>query len=226
MIPITDEQILRLAPRSVLVYRKAFGRADEVLAKYAINSNALRLAHFMAQQLHETGGLRVLEESLNYSADALLSLFRKRITPAVARKIGRTDSHPADQPAIAEALYGGEWGRKNLGNTQPGDGYRFRGRGPTQLTGRANYRKLGRRLGIDLEGNPELALDIRYVLEIPACYWFDRGCNAIADADDLKAVTKAINGGHMGLADRAAWLEKTRTVWAHAASPAKCVGAA
>lgn len=93
-------------------------------------------------------------------------------------------------------------GRKDLGNTQPGDGRRYKGRGPIQLTGRANYRDYGRRLGIDLENHPEIAA-IPSLGMLTACtYWTVTGLNAFADKDDVLTITRRINGGTNGLADR------------------------
>ncbi len=93
-------------------------------------------------------------------------------------------------------------GRADLGNTQPGDGRRYKGRGPIQLTGRANYRRVGRRIGIDLESHPDMVSHPSVGLLVGCVYWADRGLNAKADADDLLGLTRAINGGTNGLADR------------------------
>lgn len=93
-------------------------------------------------------------------------------------------------------------GRKDLGNTVVGDGKRFKGRGPIQLTGRANYRTFGRRIGIDLENHPEIAAVPSIGLHTALEYWKDRNLNAYADRDDVMAITKRINGGTNGLADR------------------------
>jgi predicted chitinase len=93
-------------------------------------------------------------------------------------------------------------GRKSLGNTQPGDGARYKGRGIIQLTGRYNYKKYGDKLGIDLVNNPELASNPDVALRIAAQYWKDKGLNKLADNDDLRGITKRINGGHNGLRHR------------------------
>lgn len=95
-------------------------------------------------------------------------------------------------------------GRRDLGNTKPGDGRRFRGRGILQITGRANYNRAGLRLGLDLISNPELLATPGPALEAACAYWQDRVINRHADNDDLVAVTKAINGGTNGLEDRRA----------------------
>jgi putative chitinase len=101
-------------------------------------------------------------------------------------------------------------GRGDLGNTQAGDGRRFKGRGPIQLTGRANYRHYGQAIGIDLENHPEIAA-IPSVGILTAClYWHEHSLNALADADDIERITRRINGGVNGLADRKAQLVKTK----------------
>ena len=97
-------------------------------------------------------------------------------------------------------------GRKDLGNTQPGDGKLFKGRGPIQLTGRANYRTYGLALGIDFERHPELVAIPSIGLLVACRYWSVRGLNAYADADDVLTITRRINGGQNGLDDRKARL--------------------
>ncbi len=210
---VTEGQIRGLAPNAHLSYVKGIPFLIEGL-RLADIATPLRVAHFMAQILHESGGLRIREESFNYTADGLISTFgSKRVSRAIADRICRTPTRAADQQAIANALYGGLWGRKNLGNTLDGDGWRFRGRGPMQLTGRANYARFGEALDIDLVGKPDLALEPQYIFALPVAYWRERDCDAKADADDLEAVTRVINGGTIGIEDRAAWLKKTKAVW-------------
>lgn len=111
------------------------------------------LAYILATPYLETGGkMQPIRENLNYSVDGLLKTFgRHRISEADARRYGRAGGRPANQEAIANIIYGGEWGRENLGNTQPGDGWRFRGGGLAQITGRANYGKFG------IESDPSLS---------------------------------------------------------------------
>lgn len=99
-------------------------------------------------------------------------------------------------------------GRRDLGNTQPGDGRRFKGRGPIQLTGRTNYRAAGAALGLPLERNPTLAAQHDVGWRIAAWYWRTRGLNALADRGDFLAVTRRINGGTNGLADRRRYLSR------------------
>ncbi|OJT27696.1 hypothetical protein BO221_04870 [Archangium sp. Cb G35] len=96
-------------------------------------------------------------------------------------------------------------GRRDLGNTQPGDGRRYKGRGPIQLTGRNNYRDAGRALGVDLEGKPELAATPAVGFRTAAWFWRTRELNELADAGNFDAITKRINGGYNGKADRDAY---------------------
>lgn len=105
-------------------------------------------------------------------------------------------------------------GRADLGNTQRGDGRRYKGRGLLQLTGRANYRQMGTALGLPLEAQPELAAEPVTSLRIACEYWQSREINAKADADDLPAVTRAVNGGLNGLDDRRACLRRARAALA------------
>ncbi len=105
-------------------------------------------------------------------------------------------------------------GRRDIGNTQPGDGARFHGRGVFQLTGRANYRRYGALLGLDLESAPELAKDPAISLAIAFAYWREREINAAADADDVVRVTRLINGGRNGLAERTRLLCAAKAIWA------------
>jgi len=101
-------------------------------------------------------------------------------------------------------------GRRDLGNTQPGDGRRFKGRGPIQLTGRANYEAAGRALGLDLVRNPEQAASPEVGFRVAAWFWQTRGLNNLADQGDFRGITRRINGGYNGLADREAYLRRAQ----------------
>jgi putative chitinase len=103
-------------------------------------------------------------------------------------------------------------GRKDLGNTQPGDGIRYKGRGIFQLTGRANYRTIGAKIGKDLENNPKLAETPEISVLTALEYWKSRKLNPLADKDDVLAITKKINGGTNGFEDRKKYLAKAKTV--------------
>ena len=93
-------------------------------------------------------------------------------------------------------------GREDLGNVFPGDGKKFKGRGPIQLTGRANYRAFGKELGVDLENEPKLAASPQLGFRIAGCFWRRKGLNPLADSGDFKTITRKINGGDRGMQDR------------------------
>jgi putative chitinase len=204
MIRITQDQITHLAPNIRSAYLQAFQTADAVLQEKQVNENSLRVAHFMAQVLHESDGLTILIENMNYSAERLIQVFPNRVTPAEASRLAH---HPED---IANKVYGN---REDLGNNQDGDGFRFIGRGIMQLTGRDSYTRAGQAIDADLVGTPDLAFDPRFVLRIAVWEWDEKGCNAPADDDNIRRVTRLINGGQNGLASRQDWLRKTKAVW-------------
>jgi len=164
-----------------------------------------RVAGFLSQIGHESGALSRVVENLNYRVDALLSLFsRQRISENDARAYGRNDSikQPADQESLANILYGGPWGAKNLGNTEYGDGWKYRGRGLKQLTGRYNYKVCGEALGIGLVDNPELLEQPLPAALSAAWFWRSKNLDQHADVQDIEKLTRAINGGTLGLDER------------------------
>ena len=167
---------------------------------------------WLANVLHETGGLSRLVESLNYSVDGLLSTFgRHRISEADARRLGRQPGAAAlsqeRQAAIANLVYGGEWGRLNLGNVLPGDGWRFRGRGCLQTTGRRNHARFALTLGVPLDDALLARMETREgAADSAAAWWAASGCRVPAAAGDIGAVRRLVNGGALGLAEvRALW---------------------
>jgi putative chitinase len=210
-VTITPDQIARLAPNARSSYREAFRNAPPVLDEFGIAANPLRLAHFMAQVLHESGGLALQVESLNYSEARLPKVWPSRFKP-------RGPLDPAEfahnQEKLGNVVYGGR-----MGNTGPNDGFTYRGRGLLQLTGRDSYTKATTTLRAkhpeapDLLVSPDEVFGPRWCVAIAAAEWADRGCNGLADADDIRRVTRAINGGLIGLTDRIDWLHRTKAVW-------------
>lgn len=159
------------------------------------------LADFLPEIVHETGGLRVLEENLNYTPQGIIATFGvRRCPPGVAQRLGRVDGqHAADKSGIANQVYGGEWGRMNLGNTAPGDGWKFRGRGCIQITGRTNYQRVGDLIGTDLVTYPDLLAQPKDALLASIAWWEDK----IPDwmLGETTALRKRVNGGSVGLAE-------------------------
>jgi putative chitinase len=130
----------------------------------------------------------------------------------IAHFLGQTCEESAGYRTTEEFASGKEYnGRTDLGNTQPGDGPRFKGRGLLQITGRANYDRYGKALGVDLVNNPTQAAEPALSLKIACEYWKDRNINAACDRDDAQAVTRIVNGGLNGLSDRIAFTQKAKT---------------
>lgn len=205
MTIITLEQLVRILPLSARVAPLFVGSLNLAMTRYGIDS-PVRVAAFLAQCGHESGSLTRLVENLNYDAQGLATTWPSRyavapaarplVPNALARRLAR-------QPqAIANNTYAG---RNGNGDEASGDGWRYRGRGILQLTGRANYRQAGEVLGYDLEARPDLVSEQPVIAALTAgLYWSTRGCNELADAGDFVAITKKINGGTKGLNERIA----------------------
>lgn len=210
-IVVALEQVERLAPACGAAYRAAMAIGQPVLDYYGVTANALRVAHFFAQVLHETGALTLQFENLNYSAPRLREIWPTRFRPRGPYKASRYAHRPQK---LANLVYGGR-----LGNVAPGDGYLFRGRGLLQLTGKDGYAHATTllravwRAAPDLTREPDAVVSAAWCLQVAAAEWQARGCNDAADQDDVALVTRLINGGSIGLAERIVWTEKTRAVW-------------
>ena len=154
----------------------------------------LRAAHFLSQIATETGGLRAIEENLNYSAARLVKVWPKRFPTAAAAK-----PFANNPEALANKVYGGR-----LGNTKAGDGWRYRGGGMMQTTGRSNYRSAGH------ENDPEALRLPGPALDAALHYWSTNGCNELADRDNVDAVRTRVNGGTNGIAETRTYLKKAK----------------
>lgn len=167
----------------------------ETAAKFNITSN-LRLAHFLAQCGHESGGFKMVSENVNYSADGLKKIFGKYFPGNLA------ESYARQPQKIASRVYGGRMGN---GPEETGDGFKFRGRGYLQLTGKQNYSSFAKFIGEDTVANPDLVAT-KYPLA-SAAFFFDSNklwsiCDKGADDATVTAVTKRVNGGTIGLSQR------------------------
>lgn len=209
---ITAAAIARIAPA-------AEPYASELvlqMAEAGIQTTAKRACMFLGQVHVESGGFTRVVENLNYKASALKVMFgRHRISLADCDRFGRTEDHPANQNAIANLIYGGEFGRKQLGNTEPGDGWKFRGRGLKQLTGRDNYRRFSRSwLGDEsLLANPDRVAEPDGAVASAIWFWASKQLNLEADRGTVESVTKIVNGGVNGLSDRIRWTNTYRSAW-------------
>ena len=163
----------------------------------------LRIAHFIAQIAHESGSFKYKSENLNYSAKALRAVFGKYFkSDDVAESYARKPEH------IANIVYANRMGN---GNASSGDGWRYRGRGLIQLTGCENYTKCGESIGKDLATFPDFLIFDPFAAVSAACwYWQSRDLNRFADSDDIRSITRKINGGYHGLKDREEYLARAK----------------
>jgi len=197
---MNQTQFQKAAGISAGLAARWFPHIDAAMKEFGIMA-ALDQAMFIAQMGHESGGFTRLVESLNYTAENLVPNFgMHRITPQQAAALGRTATQPANQKAIANLVYGGEWGKKNLGNQVSGDGWKYRGRGLKQITGLSNYRSCGHALKLDLVTQPELLEQDEYAARSAAWFYASRGC--LLHSGDVERVTLLINGGRNGLDKR------------------------
>ena len=162
----------------------------------------LRQSAFLAQVAHECGLFTVLEENLRYSAEGLLRVFGKYFNGQQA------DDYARRPEQIANRVYANRMGN---GDEASGDGWRFRGRGLIQMTGRDNYAAAGRALGLDLEANPDLLLEPSWAAMSAGWFWHSRNLNLLADNQEFLGITRAVNGGTNGLAERRALYVRAKT---------------
>ena len=183
------------------VQRRLGVRADGVLGPITLGAIFMRsgASPAVAQMLASTG-VAALEGAVILDSGLRLAHF---IAQTGHESMGFGRFTEIWGPTPAQTRYEG---RADLGNVNPGDGYRYRGRGPIQITGRSNYRRYGQMIGVDLEGNPDLAASPAVGIQIACAYWLASRLNAAADRDDIEAVTRLINGGLNGIADRRARL--------------------
>jgi putative chitinase len=194
--PIANAGALKLANLKGHIPDAVIAMIPDTAAKFGINT-PLRLAHFLAQCGHESGGFRATQENLNYSAKGLNGIFRKYFpTEASAAAYAR-------QPAkIASKVYGNRMGN---GPESTGEGYKFRGRGYIQLTGKENYTAFGKAIGEDIISNPDVVAS-KYALLSAAWFFSKNGLHRMADEGSsdqvVTKITKRVNGGTIGLPDR------------------------
>jgi len=192
---LTKQQLKQLLPKNPYVdhWHHAL---EQLLPDYDINTPK-RIAAFVAQCAHESGGFTAIKENLNYKAPTLRKLFSKyfpndEIAAAYASK-------PNKQEAIANKIYASRMGN---GDEKSGDGYRYCGRGLIQLTGKSNYQNFADSLEMRVEDVPEYLATFEGAAQSACWFWEANNLNRFADVGDIKGLTKAINGGYIGLEDR------------------------
>jgi putative chitinase len=173
-------------------------------ARFGIDTSA-RLAGFLSQCAHESSGFRTTEESLNYSAEALLRVFPRYFDGNLAAQYARSPQR------IANRVYAGRMGN---GLEASGDGWRYRGRGFIQLTGRENYQAFGAAIGQNVLADPDQVSAALLAALSAAWFFSSRGLNLLADAGDVVGMTRRINGGTIGLDDRTKLYDQAAAVLA------------
>jgi putative chitinase len=194
--PIANSGNLKLSNLKGHIPDAVIAMIPDTASKFGINT-PLRLAHFLAQCGHESGGFRATQENLNYSAKGLMGIFKKYFPNASLA--AQYERKPAK---IAARVYGGRMGN---GSEASGEGYKFRGRGYIQLTGKENYTAFGKSIGEDILSNPDV-VSSKYALLSAAWFFSKNGLHKMADSGASDAVvtqiTKRVNGGTIGLPDR------------------------
>ena len=190
-------ETLKLDALKGLIPAEVIAQIPDTAAKFNITTN-LRLAHFLAQCAHESGGFKAVTENLNYSADGLLKIFPKYF----GNKLN--ESYARNPEKIASRVYASRMGN---GDEASKEGFKFRGRGYIQLTGKDNYKKFTQFIGEDCVANPDLVAT-KYPLASAAFFFNANGlwavCDKGSDAAAIEAVTRRVNGGTHGLDDRKA----------------------
>ena len=197
-----------------------------VMPKYGINTER-RAAHFISQCAHESNNFRSLQENLNYSAKALGAVFGRYFGTGV-HPAGHTRRDPAEYARnpekIANYVYMDEFRKYKMGNVNEGDGWLFRGRGLKQLTGRENYTRFGATVDMTAEEAAAYVATPKGAVESACWFWDANKLNNIADTDDVVKMTKKINGGNIGLADRQQRYTKAMEVFGNPVSLSEDAG--
>lgn len=193
MTPLTAQQLAAATGATLLRASFWLPHMTAAMAKYGINTPA-RVAHFLAQVSVESGRLSRTEESLSYTAERLMAVWPSRF-----KTLQEARQYERNPKALAERVYGGR-----MGNASTGDGWKYRGRGLKQLTGKTNYMAYMLAAGIDCVSNPDLLLQPEHAADSAAWFWSSNGCSALADRCDVAGLTRRINGGTNGLEERQA----------------------
>lgn len=202
---LSEDQIKEIYPRAQAgrIARFAQQNAD-LFQRFGLDASATRLGFFLAQVGHESGGLTITVENMNYSAERLTKVWPTRF-PTLAS----TQPFARNPEQLGNSVYANRMGN---GPPDSGDGFRYRGHGYIQITGRDGYEEVGAIAGLDLVGDPDLAADPRHGLLVACSFWQWKKLNPICDTGDFVMVTRRINGGTIGMVDRRAWLDKVRRI--------------
>jgi putative chitinase len=203
---ITADKLLKFAPN--IKDAPAHATALEAARLESTVDNVRRLCAFLGQISVETGGFKLMEEDMNYrNPERLDALFSRVKGTADAKALIAKGPQ-----AIANRVYGGRLGN---GDEASGDGWRYRGSGYKQLTGRNNYREMGKLIGLDLENNPDWVRVNPTAAKVAFAFWDAKKCSPLADSGDIEAITERVNGPAMlALAERRAATARALEIWA------------
>jgi putative chitinase len=230
------EVVRSIAPKALAEYLAAFEAGDKLLNDAEINT-PMRLAHLLAQCGAETDGFTLLRESLMYKTEARLAKIFGNMKHSPALFSGEVKMLLRQERDLGERFYGvggpselyktnsvnkginpgNKKKAKGLGNDRPGDGFLFRGNGMLQTTGGAAHKEAGDQVGVDFFNHPELVTSPKHALKPVLFEWTNSGCNALADKDNLLAISRAINlgspkskGTPNGMKERTNWLQRAK----------------
>ncbi len=206
---LTETQLNELYPRAPAAHKAAFlERAEGLFVRFGIADDPLRLHYFLAQIGHESGGLTITKEYMNYSAKRLMQVWPSRFPD-----LATANEYARNPEKLGNNVYANRMGN---GPPESGDGYLFRGRGYIQITGRDGYQKVGAEVGaeagLDLEAKPDEAATPENALLVACAFWEWKNINALCTPSGFTKVTKRINGGTNGMADRRNWLKKVNRI--------------
>lgn len=201
---VTVEQLQRIFPKARRANLEAFcGELNEAMTEFEIDTPR-RQAAFLAQCAHESGMFSAVRENLNYQAASLCKIWPKRFPSLAAAQ-----PYHRNPQKIANKVYADRMGN---GNEHSGDGWSYRGRGLIQLTGKSNYIACSQGIEYDVVADPDYLETTEGAARSAAWFWWSRGLNAQADTNDIKTMTKKINGGFIGLEERAHFFEAAKHV--------------
>jgi putative chitinase len=195
MTELTLEQLKQMVPGNTYITHW-HNALEKLLPEYEIDTPQ-RIAAFVAQCAHESGGFKAIKENLNYRAVTLRKLFPKYFPTDELAAVYANMSNK--QEAIANRIYANRMGN---GPEESGDGYRYCGRGLIQLTGKTNYSLFAESLEISVEDASEYLQTFEGAAQSACWFWESNNLNRFADVGDIKGMTRAINGGYIGLEDR------------------------
>ncbi len=198
---MTLQELQQIMPKAAAKAALFLGPLNDAMAEFQINTPQ-RQTCFLAQIAHESTELTRLEENLRYSPARIMEVFSRHVSSwADADRLSKSPEK------LASRVYGGRMGN---GDETTGEGYRYRGRGLIQLTGKDNYRLAGSSLRLPLLDKPELLTQPAEACRSAAWFWLTNGCNPLADAGDFMAITKRVNRGTNGYVERCKYLTRAK----------------